>query len=61
MVTGMEELENHQINRDMVSVLDFSITEVEEYFLFRLFSTAFISNLFFLLFSIHWLKSAVWI
>lgn len=59
MVTGIMELENHQINRDTVSVLDFSITE--EHFPFGLFSTALIAKPFLLLFSVHWLNPTVWI
>lgn len=32
MVTGIKELEKHQINRDMVSVLDFRLIEVKRIF-----------------------------
>lgn len=39
MVTGIKELEKHQINRDMVSVLDFRLSEVKRIF-YLLFSTA---------------------
>lgn len=47
MVTRIKELEKQQINRDMVSVLDFRVIEVLQHFPFSLFSVALlISNPF---------------